>query len=71
VFLFFMTKIGIVNSRTSQEKKIRYSHHLHRGGYSDTHADAFTQILMASDDVLYEVGILVSRWGEKRKTSVE
>ena len=74
VFLFFLTKIGIVNSRTlAKKRKYAILIIFIAAAILTPTPDAFTQILMALPMmVLYEVGILVSRWGErKKKTSVE
>jgi sec-independent protein translocase protein TatC len=74
VFLFFMTKIGLVSARTlARKRKYAILIIFIAAAFLTPTPDAFTQILMALPMmILYEVGILVSKWGErKRKASVE
>jgi sec-independent protein translocase protein TatC len=68
VFLFFMTKIGIVNARMLSKQR-RYAILLIfiLAAVLTPSPDAITQILMALPlMVLYEVGIVVSRFAEKK-----
>jgi sec-independent protein translocase protein TatC len=69
VFLFFMTKIGLVDSRTlARKRKYAILIIFIAAAILTPTPDAFTQILMALPMmVLYEVGILVSKWGERKK----
>jgi sec-independent protein translocase protein TatC len=69
VFLFFMTKIGLVSSRTlARQRKYAILIIFIAAAILPPTPDAFTQILMALPMmVLYEVGILVSKWGERKK----
>ncbi len=71
VFLFFMTKIGLVNSRTlARKRKYAILIIFIAAAILTPTPDAFTQILMALPMmVLYEVGILVSKWGERTRTA--
>lgn len=68
VFLFFMTKIGIVNARMLSKQR-RYAILLIfvLAAVLTPSPDAITQTLMALPlMVLYEVGIVVSRFAEKK-----
>jgi sec-independent protein translocase protein TatC len=69
VFLFFMTKIGLVSSRTlARQRKYAILIIFIAAAILTPTPDAFTQCLMALPMmVLYEIGILVSKWGEKKK----
>lgn len=74
VFLFFMTKVGLVDSRTlARKRKYAILIIFIAAALLTPTPDAFTQILMALPMMaLYEVGILVSKLGERnRKTPVE
>jgi sec-independent protein translocase protein TatC len=68
VFLFFMTKIGIVNSRMLSKQR-RYAILLIFivAAILTPSPDAITQTLMALPlMVLYEIGIVVSKFAEKK-----
>jgi sec-independent protein translocase protein TatC len=73
VFIFFLAKIGIVNS-TMLRKQRKYAILLIFivAAIITPTPDAFTQTLMAVPMmVLYEMGIFVAKWGEKKKTKEE
>ena len=69
VFLFFMTKIGLVSSKTlSKKRKYAILIIFIAAALLTPTPDAFTQVMMAIPMmILYEVGILVSKWGERNK----
>ena len=68
VFLFFMTKIGIVNARMlSKQRRYAILIIFIVAAVLTPSPDALTQTLMALPlMVLYEVGIVVSRFAEKK-----
>jgi sec-independent protein translocase protein TatC len=68
VFLFFMTKIGIVNARMlSKHRRYAILIIFILAAVLTPSPDAITQTLMALPlMVLYEVGIVVSRFAEKK-----
>lgn len=68
VFLFFMTKIGIVNARMlSKQRRYAILIIFIVAAVLTPSPDAITQTLMALPlMVLYEVGIVVSRFAEKK-----
>lgn len=72
VFLFFMTKIGIVNSSfLSKQRRYAILIIFIIAAVLTPSPDALTQTLMALPlIVLYEIGIVVSKLAEKKKTSV-
>jgi len=69
VFLFFMTKIGLVNPRIlARQRKYAILIIFIAAAILTPTPDAFTQILMALPMmVLYEIGILISKWGERSR----
>jgi sec-independent protein translocase protein TatC len=73
VFIFFMAKIGVVNSRMlAQKRKYAILLIFIVAAFLTPTPDAFTQALMAVPMmILYEVGIFVARWGEKKKSAKE
>jgi len=68
IFLFFMTKIGIVNARLlSKQRRYAILIIFIVAAVLTPSPDAITQTLMALPlIVLYEVGIIVSRFAEKK-----
>jgi sec-independent protein translocase protein TatC len=68
VFLFFMTKIGIVNARLlSKQRRYAILIIFIVAAILTPSPDALTQTLMALPlIVLYEIGIVVSRFAEKK-----
>ncbi len=73
IFIFFMTKIGIVNSRILSKKR-RYAILIIFivAAILTPSPDAVTQTLMAVPlMVLYEIGILVSKFAEKKPSPTD
>ena len=73
VFIFFLAKIGIVNSRLlAQKRKYAILLIFIVAAFLTPTPDAFTQTLMAIPMmILYEIGIFVAKWGEKKKLKKE
>jgi len=73
VFIFFLAKIGVVNSKMlAKQRKYAILLIFIAAAILTPTPDAFTQTIMAIPMmILYEIGILVARWGEKRKTKKE
>ncbi|MFB3925076.1 MAG: twin-arginine translocase subunit TatC [Syntrophales bacterium] len=69
VFIFFLSKIGVVNSRLlSKQRKYAILLIFIVAAIITPTPDAFTQILMAFPMMgLYEIGILVAKWGERKR----
>lgn len=69
VFIFFLARIGVVNSgMLSKQRKYAILLIFISAALLTPTPDAFTQTLMAVPMIiLYEFGILVARWGERRK----
>jgi sec-independent protein translocase protein TatC len=68
VVIFFLSRIGVVNPRMlSRQRKYAILLIFVIAAILTPTPDAFTQIMMALPMmVLYEAGILVARWGERR-----
>ena len=73
VFLFFMTKIGIVNSRIlAKQRRYAILAIFIVAAILTPSPDAVTQILMALPlIVLYEIGIVVAKLAEKKPAPVD
>jgi sec-independent protein translocase protein TatC len=73
VFIFFMTKLGIVNSRLLAKQR-RYAILIIfiAAAFLTPSPDAFTQIIMAIPlIVLYEISIFIAKFVEKKKKEAE
>jgi len=68
VVIFFLSRIGVVSARTlSRQRKYAILIIFILAAILTPTPDAFTQMMMALPMiVLYEAGILVARWGEKK-----
>jgi len=73
VFIFFLAKIGVVDSKMlAKQRKYAILLIFIIAALLTPSPDAFSQTLMAIPMmVLYEFGIFVAKWGEKRKTKKE
>jgi len=73
VFIFFLAKIGIVNPKMlAQKRKYAILLIFIIAAFLTPTPDVFTQMLMAVPMIiLYEVGILVAKWGGKKKAAKE
>jgi sec-independent protein translocase protein TatC len=73
VFIFFLAKIGVVNSRMLvKQRKYAILLIFIAAALLTPTPDAFTQTLMAIPMmILYEIGILVAKWGERKKARKE
>jgi len=73
VFIFFLARIGVVNSRMlSRQRKYAILLIFIAAALLTPTPDAFTQTIMAIPMILlYEIGILVAKWGERRKVKKE
>ena len=69
VFIFFMTKLGIVNSRMlSKQRRYAILVIFIMAAVLTPSPDVFTQCIMAIPlMVLYELSIFVAKWAEKKK----
>lgn len=70
VFIYFLSRVGVVNARmlTSKRKYAVLIIFIVAAILTPT-PDAFTQLLMAGPMIiLYEIGILVSRWAGKARS---
>ncbi len=73
VFIFFLAKIGVVNSKMLvKQRKYAILLIFIAAALLTPTPDAFTQTIMAIPMmILYEIGIFVAKWGEKRRTKKE
>jgi len=73
VFIFFLAKIGVVNSRMlAKQRKYAILLIFIVAAIITPTPDAFTQTIMAIPMmILYEIGILVAKWGERKKVKKE
>ena len=69
VFIFFMTKLGIVNSRMmSRQRRYAILIIFIAAAFLTPSPDAFTQIIMAVPlMILYELSIYVAKFAERKK----
>jgi sec-independent protein translocase protein TatC len=73
VFIFFLAKIGVVNSKMlAKQRKYAILLIFIAAAILTPTPDAFTQTIMAIPMIiLYEIGIFVAKWGEKRRIKKE
>jgi len=73
IFIFFLAKIGVVNSRMlAKQRKYAILLIFIVAAIITPTPDAFTQTIMAIPMmILYEIGILVAKWGERKKVKKE
>ncbi len=73
VFIYFLSRIGLVNSKTlAAKRKYAILIIFIVAAILTPTPDAFTQCLMAVPMmILYEIGIFVSRWGGKARSTVK
>ncbi len=73
VFIFFMTKLGIVNSRMmSRQRRYAILIIFIAAAFLTPSPDAFTQIIMAVPlMVLYELSIYVAKFAERKKKETD
>jgi sec-independent protein translocase protein TatC len=73
VFIFFMTKLGIVNSRIlSKQRRYAILIIFIAAAVLTPSPDAFTQIIMAIPlMILYEMSVMIAKYAEKKKQKAE